>query len=91
MAEEYVSWVLWLHATTLIRDGMAGKWASEEMHYYYKLSLKVMQEASQRKVEDYTDGFLCSLACFTACAVSNSPVPSTLLDRVNWLGSLTNV
>ena len=70
MSGEHVSFIVWLHATTLIRDGIAGRWDSEEAHFYFRLALTTMREASQRPVQDYTDTFLGAMGCFTACAVS---------------------
>ncbi|KAF2637071.1 hypothetical protein P280DRAFT_138060 [Massarina eburnea CBS 473.64] len=68
MAEDYVSFVLWLYATTLIRDGIAGQFLSEEALHYYKLSLQSMQKAVSTMGGEYSDTFICALACFTACA-----------------------
>jgi hypothetical protein len=70
MSREYVSFVLWLYATSIIRDGIASRGLSEETIWFYNLSLKVMQEASKRKVAEYTEPFLCSMACFAAASVS---------------------
>ncbi|KAF2739966.1 hypothetical protein EJ04DRAFT_572689 [Polyplosphaeria fusca] len=68
MATERVSFILWLFATTLIRDGMTGNWWSQECVHFYTIGLQEMQKASTRSVTQYTDSFFCALACFTACS-----------------------
>ena len=69
MAFERVSFVLWLHATTLIKDGMNGISGSPDSIYFYRLALQAMQEELNRKIEHFSDAFLVALATFSACAV----------------------
>ncbi|CAI6239592.1 unnamed protein product [Periconia digitata] len=69
MAEEYVSFVLWLYATTMIRDGTVGTSITEETMYYYRLSLEAIQKALNNTDAGFGDPLICALGCFTACAV----------------------
>ncbi|PVH90070.1 hypothetical protein DM02DRAFT_91442 [Periconia macrospinosa] len=44
MAVDSLPFVTWLYATTLIQDGIAGKFLSEEAAHFYELSLQTMQK-----------------------------------------------
>ncbi|KAH7130624.1 hypothetical protein B0J11DRAFT_504390 [Dendryphion nanum] len=68
MATERISFILWLHATTLLKDGMDGIFGSPESWYFYRLALQAMQEELDRTSEQYSDAFLVAMACFSACA-----------------------
>ncbi|KAF2018983.1 hypothetical protein BU24DRAFT_405705 [Aaosphaeria arxii CBS 175.79] len=82
MADERVSFVLWLHATTTIRDGMAGSLGTEECMYYYKLALQVMREETEkRKVKEFSDAFIAALGCFAACANFAGDFKAALVHR----------
>ncbi|KAF2120638.1 hypothetical protein BDV96DRAFT_271194 [Lophiotrema nucula] len=68
MIAERVSYILWLFATTMIRDAMNGQWGTGENFYYYRLALMEMRKEAARNVEQFTDAFMSALACFTAAA-----------------------
>ncbi|PVI02053.1 hypothetical protein DM02DRAFT_560465 [Periconia macrospinosa] len=68
MAEGYASFVLWLYATTLIRDGTTGTSMSEETLYYYRLSLEAIQKALNEIDGGFDDPLIRALGCFAACA-----------------------
>ncbi|KAF2691288.1 hypothetical protein K458DRAFT_69781 [Lentithecium fluviatile CBS 122367] len=68
MSADFVSYVPWLYATALIRDGINGDWLPEEAVWLYRLSLRVVREASKCKAKEFTESFLCSLACLTTTA-----------------------
>lgn len=70
MAEDILPFVLWLYATTLIRDGLSGEVLSEETVYFYKLSLQTMQKAINSSGDLYPDSLIQGLACFAGTAVS---------------------
>ncbi|PVH90482.1 hypothetical protein DM02DRAFT_440139 [Periconia macrospinosa] len=68
MAVDSLPFVTWVYATTLIRDGISGKFLSEEAAHFYELSLQTMQKVVDIVDLKYTDTFIRSLACFTARA-----------------------
>ncbi|KAF2189489.1 hypothetical protein K469DRAFT_700691 [Zopfia rhizophila CBS 207.26] len=68
MSAEPVSFTIFLHATTLIRDGVQNNWRSKESLLYYSLALRAVKEALKRRVEEYSDSFVTALAGFAACA-----------------------
>lgn len=72
MAKSELSFVLWLYATVVIRDGMLGNFNTEEVYWFYNRSLKSMQETLQRETiaGKYSDHMINSVACITAAAVS---------------------
>ena len=72
MSEGFESFVLWLYATTLIRDGIAGNFLSEESLYFYKMALHSMQKAVDEADGVYSESLIRALACFSACAVRTS-------------------
>lgn len=81
MAYERISFILWLHATTLLKDGMNGIAGSSDSLYFYRLALQAMQEELNRKVEQYSDGFLVALACFSACANFTGQYEASIMHR----------
>jgi len=88
MSQDFMSFVTWLYATTLIRDSIAGESLSSEVSYFYALSLRSIQEAINSTDSKYTDAFIRSLACLTACSVRYH-LFSSMLERLMlaWLGS----
>ncbi|KAF1956266.1 hypothetical protein CC80DRAFT_72686 [Byssothecium circinans] len=68
MAESYVSFVLWLYATTMMRDAITKECLSEETLYFYTLSLRTLQKIVNDNSQVESDAFIRALSCFTACA-----------------------
>src|SRR5690242_5969714 len=52
MASSELTFILWLYATVIIRDGMLGNFNTEEVHWFYNKSLKMMQDALQRETAE---------------------------------------
>ena len=84
MSQDHVSFVLWLFSTLIMRDVIRGGGLSEEAIWSYKLSLQVMREASKRHVNEYTDSFFNSMACFAAASVSALSLGFSLLQSGSW-------
>ena len=72
MAKSELSFVLWLYATVIIRDGMSGSFDTEEVYWFYNKSLKMMQETLQKETAagKFSDYLINAVACITAVAVS---------------------
>jgi hypothetical protein len=72
MAKSKLTFVLWLYATVIIRDGMSGNFNTEEVYWFYNKSLKTMQETLQRETAagKFSDYLINAVACITAAAVS---------------------
>lgn len=72
MAASELTFVLWLYATVIIRDGMLGNFNTEEVHWFYNKSLKMMQDTLQKEtaVGNYSESLIRAVACITATAVS---------------------
>lgn len=72
MAKSELTFILWLYATVIIRDGMLGNFNTEEVYWFYNRSLKSMQETLQREsaTGNYSDHMINAVACITAAAVS---------------------
>lgn len=72
MAKSELTFILWLYATVIIRDGMSGNFNTEEVYWFYSKSLKVMQDTLQRETAagNYSDYLINAVACITAAAVS---------------------
>lgn len=72
MAKSELTFVLWLYATVVIRDGMCGSFNTEEVYWFYNKSLKVMQETLQKETAagSFSDYLINAVACITAAAVS---------------------
>lgn len=72
MAKSELTFVLWLYATVIIRDGMSGNFNTEEVYWFYNKSLKMMQESLRRETESgqFSDHLINAVACITAAAVS---------------------
>ncbi|KAJ4367379.1 hypothetical protein N0V83_006961 [Neocucurbitaria cava] len=70
MAKSQATFILWLYATALIRDGMCGSINTEEVQWFYNKSLRALQETLKKDVEsgEYSDPLLNCLACMTATA-----------------------
>lgn len=75
MAKSELTFILWLYATVIIRDGMSGSFNTEETHWFYNKSLKTMQETLQRETAtgNFSDYLINAVACITAAAVSQRP------------------
>jgi hypothetical protein len=71
MAKSELTFVLWLYATVIIRDGMLGNFNTEEVYWFYNKSLKSMQETLQRETiaGNYSDHMINAVACITAASV----------------------
>ncbi|KAF1996873.1 hypothetical protein P154DRAFT_305058 [Amniculicola lignicola CBS 123094] len=89
MTADRVSFVLWLHATTTIRDGIVGQWDSEESQWYYRQALLAVREASEGNMGNYSDNFMCSLAAFSACANYSGQYKAAELHRDFMVKSVT--
>lgn len=74
MARSELTFVLWLYATVIIRDGMLGNVNTEEMHWFYNKSLKLLQDTLERETADgtYSETIIRAVSCITAAAVSNA-------------------
>lgn len=72
MAKSKLTFVLWLYATVVIRDGMSGTFNTEEVYWFYNQSLKMMQETIDRETAagQFSDYLINAVACITAAAVS---------------------
>lgn len=72
MAKSELTFILWLYATVVIRDGMLGNFNTEEVYWFYNKSLKVMQETLQKETATgvFSDYLINAVACITAAAVS---------------------
>ncbi|KAH7108765.1 hypothetical protein B0J11DRAFT_545700 [Dendryphion nanum] len=68
MANERISFILWLFATSLIRDVVTRNYSLIDAKFYHLLAVKTIQEESKEVVDRYSDSFLSSLACFSACS-----------------------
>ena len=71
MAKSELTFVLWLYATVIIRDGMSGNFNTEEVYWLYNRSLKAMQEVLQRETAAgvFSDNLINAVSCITAAAV----------------------
>lgn len=71
MGKTELTFVLWLYATVIIRDGMSGNFNTEEVYWFYNKSLKVMQETLRRETAagSYSDSLINAVSCITATAV----------------------
>ena len=72
MAKSELTFILWLYATVVIRDGMLGNFNTEEVYWFYNKSLKAMQETLQKETAAgaFSDHLINAVACITAAAVS---------------------
>jgi hypothetical protein len=72
MAKSELTFVLWLYATVVIRDGMSGNFNTEEVYWFYNKSLKVMQDTLQKEnaAGVFSDYLINAVSCITAAAVS---------------------
>ena len=80
MAKSELTFVLWLYATGVIRDGMSGNFNTEEVYWFYNKSLKTMQETLQRETAagKFSDYLINAVSCITAAAVSTALCNSLL-------------
>ncbi|KAF2631959.1 hypothetical protein BU25DRAFT_136553 [Macroventuria anomochaeta] len=83
MAKSELTFVLWLYATVIIRDGMSGNFNTEEVYWFYNKSLKVMQETLQRETAagNYSDYLINAVSCITAAAVFSGMFNTAVLHR----------
>lgn len=70
MAKSRVTFVLWLYATALIRNGMDSSADAEEVRWYYHHALREIQETLKRDevAGEYSEDILKAVACITAAA-----------------------
>lgn len=75
MAKNETSFILWLYATVLMRDGMQKRLDSEELQWYYNEALKGLQAVLKQAADagEYPDYLINCLACITATAVCYHP------------------
>jgi hypothetical protein len=85
MANSELTFVLWLHATVSIRDGILGTFHTEEVQYFYNKALKTMKAAVAKASEDgeYPDNLLNAMACIMATAVCMSSLFSARTGKVD--------
>ncbi|KAF2992939.1 hypothetical protein E8E13_000372 [Curvularia kusanoi] len=71
MAESELTFVLWLYATVIIRDGMSGNFNTEEGFWYYNKSLQMLQKTIDKEVAagNFSDHLIRAVSCITAAAV----------------------
>ncbi|KAJ8113753.1 hypothetical protein OPT61_g4187 [Boeremia exigua] len=83
MAKSELTFVLWLYATVIIRDGMLGTFNTEEVHWFYNKSLKMMQDALQKETAagQYSDYLINAVSCITAAAVFSGMFNTAVLHR----------
>ena len=72
MAKSKLTFVLWLYATVVIRDGVLGSLDTEELFWFYNKSLQMMQETIDKEAVDgqFSDHLIKAVGCMTASAVS---------------------
>jgi hypothetical protein len=75
MAKSKLTFVLWLYATVVIRDGILGSLDTEELFWFYNKSLRMLQETIDKETVDgqFSDHLIKAVACMTASAVSIVP------------------
>ncbi|KAJ4361615.1 hypothetical protein N0V95_001691 [Ascochyta clinopodiicola] len=83
MAKTELTFVLWLYATVIIRDGMSGNFNTEEVYWFYNRSLKVMQETLQKETAagTFSDYLINAVSCITAAAVFSGMFNTAVLHR----------
>ncbi|KAH6614992.1 hypothetical protein C7974DRAFT_57103 [Boeremia exigua] len=83
MAKSELTFVLWLYATVVIRDGTLGALNTEEVYWFYNKSLKSMQETIQRETAEgnYSDHLINAVACITAAAVFGGMFTTSITHR----------
>ncbi len=84
MAKSELTFVLWLYATVIIRDGMLGNFNTEEVYWFYNRSLKMMQETLQKETATgtFSDYLINAVSCITAAAVCQYTLLVIILSRV---------
>jgi hypothetical protein len=72
MAKSKLTFVLWLYAVVVIRDGVLGSFDTEELFWLYNKSLRMMQETIDKETDEgqFSDHLIKAVACMTAAAVS---------------------
>lgn len=85
MAKSELTFVLWLYATVIIRDGMSGNFNTEEVYWFYNKSLKVMQETLQRETAagKFSDYLINAVSCITAAAVSQTQRSASKAPKID--------
>ncbi|KZM24449.1 uncharacterized protein EKO05_0001519 [Ascochyta rabiei] len=83
MAKTELTFVLWLYATVIIRDGSSGNLNTEEVYWFYNKSLKVMQETLQRETAagTFSDYLINAVSCITAASVFSGMFKTAVLHR----------
>ncbi|KAF9695727.1 hypothetical protein EKO04_006059 [Ascochyta lentis] len=83
MAKTELTFVLWLYATVIIRDGMSGNFNTEEVYWFYSKSLKIMQETLQKETAagQFSDYLINAVSCITAAAVFSGMFNTAVLHR----------
>ncbi|KAJ4986935.1 hypothetical protein SVAN01_07613 [Stagonosporopsis vannaccii] len=83
MARSELTFVLWLYATVIIRDGMLGNFNTEEVHWFYNKSLKMMQDTLQKETAEgqYSESIIRAVSCITAAAVFSGMFKTAVLHR----------
>ncbi|KAF1364685.1 hypothetical protein EJ07DRAFT_97035 [Lizonia empirigonia] len=83
MGKTELTFVLWLYATVIIRDGMSGSFNTEEVYWFYNKSLKVMQETLRRETAagSYSDSLINAVSCITATAVFSGMFNTAVIHR----------
>ena len=71
MAKIKLTFVLWLYATIVIRDGMSGSLDTEELSWFYNKSLRMMQETIDIETAEgqFSDHLIKAVGCMAAAAV----------------------
>ena len=91
MAKSKLTFVLWLYATVVIRDGTLGSFDTEELFWFYNKSLRMVQETIDKETVDgqFSDHIIKAVACMTASAVSFVPyILASLRDTYQSLTGL---
>jgi hypothetical protein len=72
MAKSKLTFVLWLYATVVIREGVVGGFDTEELFWFYNKSLRMMQETIDKETIDgkFSDHLIKAVGCMTAASVS---------------------
>lgn len=83
MAKSKVTFILWLYATVVIRDGMGICINTEEVLYFYHAALKAIQETLEKDgiTGEYSEDILKAIACITAAASFAGMFKTTELHR----------
>ncbi|KAH7385649.1 hypothetical protein BKA66DRAFT_511484 [Pyrenochaeta sp. MPI-SDFR-AT-0127] len=91
MSKHKSSFILWLYATVIMREGMSGPLDSEELQWYYSCALKGLQAALKKAAETgvYPDYLVNCLACITATASYSGIFSTAELHRNALLRVLT--